>query len=177
MSLPIPDIGKRPRDEETEALIREALQEEELSKRQKKGEPAAAGGKQAARRQKGQTFAEWEAAQGGPVKESQVGMAAVKRALQRKQQRADDDETGLPDDIAAWEEGDADADEDGQGADAAAARKGSRYGRTPAGISEALAAVMEGDGGYATTGFNMRQEREEGNIDAEVIDNNVISDY
>jgi hypothetical protein len=38
----------------------------------------------------------------------------------------------------------------------------------PAGISEAVAAVMEGDGGYATTGFNMRQEREEGNIDEEV---------
>jgi hypothetical protein len=43
MSLPIPDIGKRPRDDETEALIREALQEEELLKKQKKGEHAAAG--------------------------------------------------------------------------------------------------------------------------------------
>jgi hypothetical protein len=38
----------------------------------------------------------------------------------------------------------------------------------PAGLSEAVAAVMEGDGGFATTGFNMRQEREEGNIDEEV---------
>lgn len=43
MSLPIPEIGKRPRDDETEALIREALQEEELLKKQKKGEHAAAG--------------------------------------------------------------------------------------------------------------------------------------
>jgi hypothetical protein len=43
MSVPIPDIGKRPRDDETEALIREALQEEELLKKQKKGEHAVAG--------------------------------------------------------------------------------------------------------------------------------------
>lgn len=43
MSLPIPDIGKRPRDEETEALIRKALQDEELLKKQKKGEHAVAG--------------------------------------------------------------------------------------------------------------------------------------
>jgi hypothetical protein len=43
MSLPIPEIGKRPRGDETEALIREALQEEELLKKQKKGEHAVAG--------------------------------------------------------------------------------------------------------------------------------------
>ncbi|WIA19510.1 hypothetical protein OEZ85_004121 [Tetradesmus obliquus] len=171
MSLPIPEIGKRPRDDETEALIREALQEEELLKKQKKGEHAAAGAKPGARRQKGQTLAEWEAAEGGPVKESLVGMAAVKRALRRKQQRADDDETGLPDDIEAWEEGDEEEEQQegaaAAAAAAAAARKSSKYGRMPAGISDAVAAIMEGDGGFATTGFNMRQEREEGNIDAE----------
>jgi hypothetical protein len=48
-----------------------------------------AGAKPGARRQKGQTLAEWEAAEGGPVKESMVGMAAVKRALRRKQQRGE----------------------------------------------------------------------------------------
>lgn len=48
-----------------------------------------AAAKPGARRQKGQTLAELEAAEGGPVKESQVGMAAVKRALQRKQQRGE----------------------------------------------------------------------------------------
>lgn len=48
-----------------------------------------AGAKPGARRQKGQTLAEWEAAEGGPVKESLVGMAAVKRALRRKQQRGE----------------------------------------------------------------------------------------
>ncbi len=35
-------------------------------------------------------------------------------------------------------------------------------------MSEAVAAAMEGDGGYAVTGFNMRAEREEGHIDEEV---------
>lgn len=89
---------------------------------------------------------------------------------------ADDDETGLPDDIAAWEEdgeeqqqqeeGDSDdADAAGQQQQRQQARR--RHG-VPAGISEAVAAAMEGDGGYAMTGFNMRQEREEGNIDEEV---------
>jgi hypothetical protein len=51
--------------------------------------PVPAGAKPGARRQKGQTLAEWEAAEGGPVKESMVGMAAVKRALRRKQQRGE----------------------------------------------------------------------------------------
>jgi hypothetical protein len=78
----------------------------------------------------------------------------------------------LPDDIAAWEEGDEEEDDEQQADDAAAAaaaaRKVNKYGRMPAGISEAVAAIMEGDGGFATTGFNMRQEREEGNIDEEV---------
>jgi hypothetical protein len=53
--------------------------------------PIPAGAKPGARRQKGQTLAEWEAAEGGPVKESMVGMAAVKRALRRKQQRGEQD--------------------------------------------------------------------------------------
>jgi hypothetical protein len=51
--------------------------------------PVLAGAKPGAHRQKGQTLAEWEAAEGGPVKESMVGMAAVKRALRRKQQRGE----------------------------------------------------------------------------------------
>lgn len=40
--------------------------------------------------------------------------------------------------------------------------------KVPRGVSAAVAAAMEGDGGYAVTGFNMRQEREEGTIDEEV---------
>lgn len=36
-SLPIPDLGKRPRDELTESLIQQALAEEQALKRAKKG--------------------------------------------------------------------------------------------------------------------------------------------
>ena len=95
---------------------------------------------------------------------------------------AETDETGLPDDIAACEEdddedeaaagdggddmdmfGDEDADEQQQ---ARQKRVGGR--KVPKGISAAVAAMMEGHGGYAVTKFNMNQEREEGNIDEEV---------
>jgi hypothetical protein len=38
MSLPVPDVGKRPRDDLTDALIQEALQEEQERKRQKKAQ-------------------------------------------------------------------------------------------------------------------------------------------
>lgn len=36
--LPVPDINKRHRDDETEALIKEALEEEQQRKKAKKGE-------------------------------------------------------------------------------------------------------------------------------------------
>lgn len=45
------------------------------------------GFKPGTRRQKGQTLAEVEQQEGGPVKESLVGMAAVQRALRRKKQQ------------------------------------------------------------------------------------------
>lgn len=68
---------------------------------------------------------------------------------------ADDDETGIPADIEAFEE------------DEAQQQQQQRRGRLK-GISEEVMAAMETDGGYTTTGFNMRQEREEGHIDEEV---------
>eukprot|EP00878_Enallax_costatus_P019649 GHUV01020732.1.p1 GENE.GHUV01020732.1~~GHUV01020732.1.p1 ORF type:complete len:280 (+),score=100.80 GHUV01020732.1:257-1096(+) len=150
MSLPIPDIGKRPRDDLTDALIREALEEDEQRKRAKKGDvPPSVKAKAV----KGQTLREIEGEEGGPVKESMVGMAAVQRALRRKKGQADDDETGLPADIEAYEE------EEGQ-------QQQQRRGRLK-GISDVVMAAMDTDGGYAVTGFNMRQEREEGHIDEE----------
>lgn len=38
--LPVPDINKRQRDDATEALIREALEEEQQRKKAKKGDVA-----------------------------------------------------------------------------------------------------------------------------------------
>jgi hypothetical protein len=38
----------------------------------------------------------------------------------------------------------------------------------PKGLNAAIAAAMESDGGFAVTKFNMNEERQEGNIDAEV---------
>lgn len=93
---------------------------------------------------------------------------------------ADDDDTGLPDDIAACEEaddedaldedGDVDmfGDEDGAAQQQQAQQKRVGGRKVPKGISAAVAAAMEGDGGFAVTKFNMYQEREEGNIDEEV---------
>ncbi len=40
--------------------------------------------------------------------------------------------------------------------------------KVPKGINAAIAAAMESDGGFAVTKFNMNEERQEGNIDAEV---------
>jgi hypothetical protein len=86
-SLPVPELGdKRPRDDFTEALIRDALEEEEARKRAKKG---GAPGQQVQRKKpKGQTLREIEEEEGGPVKESLVSMAAVQRALRRKRTNA-----------------------------------------------------------------------------------------
>lgn len=40
--------------------------------------------------------------------------------------------------------------------------------KVPKNLSAAIAAAMESDGGFAVTKFNMNEERQEGNIDAEV---------
>eukprot|EP00879_Flechtneria_rotunda_P017982 GHRR01018846.1.p1 GENE.GHRR01018846.1~~GHRR01018846.1.p1 ORF type:complete len:465 (+),score=234.70 GHRR01018846.1:373-1767(+) len=154
MSLPVPDMVQRPRDAFTDALIRGALEEEQQRKKQKKGEHCAGPKPNAASgaRSKGQTLRQIEESEGGPVKESYVGIAAVQRALRRKRQAADDDETSLADLEVAEE------DEEQQQ---------QHYKGKIKGISAAVAAAMEGDGGYQMTGFNMRQERDEGTIDEE----------
>eukprot|EP00775_Hariotina_reticulata_P009368 gene9368-9531_t len=167
MSLPVPDVGKRPRDDLTDALIQEALQEEQERKRQKKAQQGSKQYQQVVKQQrKGQTLREIEESEGGPVKESLVGMAAVQRALRRKK-APDDDDTNLPANIREFEEDDDEDDEGGGSGHQSAAQRLASRAAAAAGISEAVAAAMEGDGGYATTGFNMRQEREEGNIDEE----------
>jgi hypothetical protein len=98
---------------------------------------------------------------------------------------ADDDETALPDDIAVCEEEDdsddaAAADDDGDvdmfggedGEDEQQQRQArqKQWGgrKVPKNINAAIAAAMEGNGGFAVTKFNMNAEREEGNIDEEV---------
>lgn len=96
---------------------------------------------------------------------------------------ADDDETALPDDIAVCEEEDdeddnaaADGDvdifggEDGDDEQQQRQARQKQWGgrKVPKNISAAIAAAMEGDGGFAVTKFNMNAEREEGNIDEEV---------
>lgn len=40
--------------------------------------------------------------------------------------------------------------------------------KVPKNLDAAIAAAMESDGGFAVTKFNMNEERQEGNIDAEV---------
>lgn len=99
----------------------------------------------------------------------------------------DDDETALPEDIAACEEydsedeanaaaaardgdGDVDMFGDNEQQQQQQAQKQKQWGgrKVPKGISAAVAAAMESDGGFAVTKFNMNAEREEGNIDEEV---------
>lgn len=42
MAMPQPEVAKRPRDDDTERIIQEALQDEQRRKQQKKGGAAAA---------------------------------------------------------------------------------------------------------------------------------------
>ncbi|KAG2483126.1 hypothetical protein HYH03_018016 [Edaphochlamys debaryana] len=82
-----PDVEKRERDEPTDTLIKSLLDEEQASKKQKRGDvPDVAAEKPA--RKAGKTLAEIEQEEGGPVKESLVGMAQTKRALDRKKKDA-----------------------------------------------------------------------------------------
>ncbi|GIL61778.1 hypothetical protein Vafri_16164 [Volvox africanus] len=85
MKFPSVELDKRDRDEHTDTLIKSLLDEEKASKKQKRGSPQAdVGAKSAVPARKGKTFAEIEAEEGGPIKESLVGMAHTKRALDRK---------------------------------------------------------------------------------------------
>jgi hypothetical protein len=81
---PIDVNKKRPRDEFTDSIIKEMLDEEQEAKKAKKkgaeghqGQPAKQG-----RREK-KTLAEIEDEEGGPVRQSMVAMAQTKRAMAR----------------------------------------------------------------------------------------------
>ncbi|GLC52767.1 hypothetical protein PLESTB_000665900 [Pleodorina starrii] len=86
MKFPSVEIEKRDRDEHTDSLIKSLLDEEKASKKQKRGPPQSDVGAKPAvpQARKGKTLAEIEAEEGGPIKESLVGMAQTKRALDRK---------------------------------------------------------------------------------------------
>lgn len=85
---PIDVNKKRPRDDESEALIQNLLSEETKAKKQKQVKsvrfqlPAETGSK-------GKTLAEIEDEEGGPVKESMVAMAQTKRRLARSKAKDD----------------------------------------------------------------------------------------
>ncbi|KAL6761206.1 hypothetical protein V8C86DRAFT_905231 [Haematococcus lacustris] len=103
-------LGRRKPKTETERLIQEALDAAAARKKQKKG----GGSGMDAAKPKGKTFAEIEAEEGGPVKESLLGMAQVKRALGRKQREVQaTDDTDIPADVDAFEEAAQVEEEDG----------------------------------------------------------------
>jgi len=130
---------------------------------------------------KGKTLAEIEDEEGGPVKESLVGMAHVKRAQRRRAGRAVD-ETELPADIAAAEEryegeeeeGDDDDGDEGMDVDGGSRKhKGGRAakaGKAAApkkggGPTAVEVAPLPGDDAAPMTAFNLNEEREEGHFD------------
>lgn len=198
MSMPVPDISgsKRPRDELTDRLIKEALEDEQRRKREKKGLPPIGTGPVATKKpQKGMTLAEIEDEEGGPVKESLVGMAHVRRAQRRRAPGAAED-TDMPGDIEAAEEryegeeedGDNDDDDDdeqeeGGGGEGRAGRPraggGAAGGRKMGGAQKAAGAKkgggptdvevapLPGDDPVPMTAFNLNEERQEGHFDEE----------
>ena len=100
-------MGRRPEkklrieDVTEDAIVREALRQEELDKAKKKSWPKP--------KPDGKTLHELESEEGGPVKESLVKSALTKRALDRKRRQELGDETavqeeevGLPDDVEAY---------------------------------------------------------------------------
>ena len=108
-------MSDKQRDQAQDAIIQKALQEEEREKKFKKGHKGANGklplpqchdsshllppsptpyfaaAHPAKVHPKGKTLKEWEDEEGGPVKESLVGMAQVKRSVKRKSAAADTD--------------------------------------------------------------------------------------
>lgn len=95
--------SKRPKTQ-TDLIIETALAEEKARKEAKKG--GAGAGVPAKVKKDGKTLAEIEQEEGGPVKESLVGMAHVKRAAGRKNDPGSklDDSTDIPKDVDAFEE-------------------------------------------------------------------------
>ncbi len=96
-------LSKRPRTE-TESLIQQTLKEEEARKKSKKGGAPAAGAPPPGKKKDGKTLAEIEEEEGGPIKESLVGMAHVKRAANRKADGKEGDDTTIPTDVDKYEE-------------------------------------------------------------------------
>jgi hypothetical protein len=136
---------------------------------------------------KGKTLAEIEEEEGGPVKESLIGMAHVKRASRRRAGAAAED-TEVPGDIAAAEErygdegdgddggGDDDDDDGGEagGRRAKSGAAGAASGRAPArapkkggGPTAAEVAPLPGGDAAPMTAFNLSEERREGHFDEE----------
>jgi CD2 antigen cytoplasmic tail-binding protein 2 len=123
---------------------------------------------------KGKTLAEIEEEEGGPVKESLVGMAHVKRAQRRRAGDAAGGGLGgtdIPDDIAAAEEHGTEEEEEGgstMGAEGAGGAPGGARGKKGA-AAAAAAAAAELPGGDAAplTAFNLDEERQEGHFDEE----------
>ncbi|GLI71081.1 hypothetical protein VaNZ11_015992 [Volvox africanus] len=105
MKFPSIEIDKRDRDEHTDTLIKSLLDEEKASKKQRRGSPQAdVGAKSAVPARKGKTFAEIEAEEGGPIKESLVGMAHTKRALDRKKRDLEVGDTDVVTNTERYEE-------------------------------------------------------------------------
>ena len=128
----------------------------------------------AKRPHKGKTLAEIEEEEGGPVRESLVGMAHTKRA-QRRRAGAGPGDTDIPDDIAAAEEfnsGDEEEEEEdgeGRGDDAGPPRKRQRGagGKAKKGGGAAEPAPLPGGDAAPLTAFNLNEERQEGHFDEE----------
>ncbi|GFR41660.1 hypothetical protein Agub_g2402, partial [Astrephomene gubernaculifera] len=92
--LKIPSIEQD--SDEPDDFIKTLLNEEKASKKQKKSDPHEDVRAQAAAAvRRGKTFAEIEAEEGGPIKESLVGMAHTKRALDRKKKDVEVGDTEL----------------------------------------------------------------------------------
>ncbi|KAL4422393.1 hypothetical protein ABPG75_008590 [Micractinium tetrahymenae] len=97
--------------EDTDKLIQQALREEEAAKKRAK-EQKHAQAKQRKAVKKGKTLEQIEAEEGGPVKESMVGMAQTRRAAKRKAGGGVDD-TDIVEDVEGIEEELEQEEEDG----------------------------------------------------------------
>ncbi|KAL4436141.1 hypothetical protein ABPG77_005589 [Micractinium sp. CCAP 211/92] len=96
---------------ETDKLIQQALREEEAEKKRVK-EQKQAEARQRKAVKKGKTLEQIEAEEGGPVKESMVGMAQTRRAAKRKAGGGVDD-TDIVEDVEGIEEELEQEEEDG----------------------------------------------------------------
>lgn len=114
MKFPSVEIDKRDRDEHTDSLIKSLLDEEKVSKKQKRGPPQpVVDAKPVAQPRKGKTLAEIEAEEGGPIKESLVGMAHTKRALDRKKRDVDFEDTDVVTNTERFEKETLDIEQEG----------------------------------------------------------------